>query len=156
MPKDRLKGNTCRKQQIKPRLTLYFKGPAFVCVWDHSACLAEGKNGRINACGYKDFPRQAATVAQGSPLGPARLRSRGSGSPGCPVAPGAPTLALCPGRPGAGRGGTAAFFSLRIPQRRHQRPERCALCFVWSLTLNMWFRRPKHRHLLTYSVQLRP
>lgn len=37
-----------------------------------------------------------------------------------------------------------------------KRAERCALCFVWSLTLNMWFRRPKHRHLLTYSVQLRP
>lgn len=48
------------------------------------------------------------------------------------------------------------FFSLYIPQKRHQSPGRCAFCFVWGLILNMWFPRAKFRHLLTYSVQLRP
>lgn len=48
------------------------------------------------------------------------------------------------------------YFSLYIPQKRHQRPGRCAFCFVWCLILNMWLPGAKLRHLLTYSAQLRP
>lgn len=48
------------------------------------------------------------------------------------------------------------FFSLYIPQKRHQRPGRCAFCFVRCLILNSGFPGQTSRHLLTYSVQLRP
>lgn len=34
------------------------------------------------------------------------------------------------------------FFSLYGPQKRHQRPERCAFRFVWCLILNTWFPGP--------------
>lgn len=102
--------------------------------------------------GAPEKPRGAPRSPGGAPEEPRRSPGGAPRSPAPPQGR-APTRPHCPA---AGPGGTAAFFSPRVPQRRHQRAGRCALCVVWSLTLNMWFRRPKHRHLLTYSVQLRP